>query len=258
MQPPKLLKRIWKVPRRWRKRLAIHLGLAPKPADRGYMVCTSGRSGSTYLCRLLTSTGMLGRPREFFDYRVRVMEYPDYPKHPRNQIKRIRTLGATANGIYGVKVFPTHLNRTDQYIDALHALPQLSFVRLIRRDILGTAISAVRAKQTHRFSSQELERHPPVYDERRIRRALENRLRHDEYWSRLFEERGIQPLILEYETLAREPQAAVDAVATLMGIALPVPIDFAKVTIKVQRDTINAEWRQRFLAETGEEFLHLA
>lgn len=222
------------------------------------MICTSGRSGSTYLCRLLASTGMLGNPKEFFDHRVRVLEFPDYPKHPRNQIKRIRTLGATANGIYGVKVFPTHLLRIGTRADPLRELPRLSFVWLIRRDVLGTAISAARATQTHQFISRAPELRPPVYDQSKIRGFIARRLSHDEYWSRLFDERGIQPLILEYETLTQEPQPAVDAVATRMGIPLPVPIDFARVTLKVQRDAINAEWRQRFLTETGEEFRHLA
>jgi hypothetical protein len=43
-----------------------------------------------------------------------------------------------------------------------------------------------------------------------------------------------------------------------MGLALPVPIDQRLVTHAIQRDGTSVEWRQRFLAETGDEFRDLA
>src|SRR4051794_11021098 len=33
----------------------------------GYLVCATPRSGSTLLCELLTSTGVAGRPAEYFE-----------------------------------------------------------------------------------------------------------------------------------------------------------------------------------------------
>ena len=34
---------------------------------RGYAICTEPRSGSVFLCRLLRSTGVLGKPTEYFN-----------------------------------------------------------------------------------------------------------------------------------------------------------------------------------------------
>jgi LPS sulfotransferase NodH len=77
------------------------------PADRGYAICTSGRSGSNLLCQYLSSTGVLGNPLEYFNGSGRrLLGYPEYPDEPSRQIDWILTAGATPNGIYGLKVFP--------------------------------------------------------------------------------------------------------------------------------------------------------
>ncbi len=68
----------------------------------------------------------------------------------------------------------------------------------------------------------------------------------------------MQPLVFDYEDVMRNPQHAVDQVAALMGVAPPVPIDPALVMVTIQRDRTSDAWRQRFLADTGEEFRHLS
>jgi hypothetical protein len=56
-------------------------------ADRGYAICTSGRSGSNLLGQYLSSTGMLGNPLEYFNGAGRrMLGQPDYPDDPSRQI----------------------------------------------------------------------------------------------------------------------------------------------------------------------------
>jgi LPS sulfotransferase NodH len=50
----------------------------PRP-DRAYVVCSTQRSGSTYLCSLLASTGVAGNPQEFFE----AMAETGVPPQPR-------------------------------------------------------------------------------------------------------------------------------------------------------------------------------
>ena len=48
------------------------MGSDSEGQDRtGYAICTIGRSGSSYLCQLLESTGVLGLPREYFNTATR-------------------------------------------------------------------------------------------------------------------------------------------------------------------------------------------
>jgi LPS sulfotransferase NodH len=45
---------------------------------RGYAICTSARSGSNWLCYLLSSTGQLGHPREYFNVEARRRNTPPF------------------------------------------------------------------------------------------------------------------------------------------------------------------------------------
>lgn len=244
---------------RWKRRVAIHLGLLPAPANRGYVICATPRSGSTYLCELLASTGQLGKPEEYFNTVGRRKHTdPNYPKNPRAQVEIARFMGATPNGIYGVKIMLLQYHRARKRVDLFHALPNLEFLRIRRRDLLGQAISMWRAQQTGQYVASRRANRTPVYDAQKIRDYLDAVLVMDASWNALMLERGVQPLTFDYEDVVRDPQAAVDRVAALMGLAAPPPINRALVRVTVQRDQESDEWRRRFLADTGEEFRHLA
>jgi trehalose 2-sulfotransferase len=253
------LRNLRKLTRQWRRSIAVHLGSAvPVPANRGYMICGSARSGSTYFCRLLASTGLLGHPREYFNLRARRQQDPDYPADPREQLGLVFSAGATKNGIYGLKVFPNHIQLLEPKIDLFRDLPNLALVQLVRRDLLGQAISLARARQVWKRNGAALQPEQPVYDQQQITECIGHIIGDGRLWSDILARRGLQPLTVTYEEISADPQPVVDRVAALLGLPLPVPIGPGAVTSKVQRDAISAEWRQRFLAETGEEFGHLA
>src|SRR4051812_48257017 len=98
-----------------------------------YLVCATERSGSTLLCELLGSTGIAGRPEEYFEYlaatgRARQpREYfpPDAdpgilellaplepPLEPGDWEARLRDAlerGTTPNGVFGSKMMWAYL-----------------------------------------------------------------------------------------------------------------------------------------------------
>jgi LPS sulfotransferase NodH len=102
---------------------------------RAYVVCSTPRSGSTLLCELLKSTGVAGRPEEYFEARPATGLPPhpgDYldglprtgagirddasPPHApvysdlrgladyREHLDRTHRLGRTGNGVFGAKL----------------------------------------------------------------------------------------------------------------------------------------------------------
>jgi trehalose 2-sulfotransferase len=143
------------------------------PAIRGYAICTSGRSGSNLLCQYLSSTGVLGNPLEYFNGSSRrLLGYPEYPDDPSRQIDWILTEGATPNGIYGLKVFPAQVEQIEKSVRWTELLPGLRFVLLNRRDILGQALSAVRALQTEQWRASMPAQGPAVYDGAQIYERL--------------------------------------------------------------------------------------
>jgi len=244
--------------KRWGRHLGIRLGLLPPLADCGYVICATPRSGSNYLCQLLASTEQLGNPIEYLNATGRRKHTdPKYPKDPRAQIDIIRSMGATPNGIYAVKVLPLQYRRARKRVDLFNELPNLKFLRLRRRDLLGQAISLSRAEQSGQITSSDRVRRNPIYDVEDIRSCIRAVRAMESTWDQVMLEFGVQPLTFEYEDVMRDPQAAVDRVAALMGLAASPRINPALVRVTVQRDRETDAWRQRFLADTGEESRHL-
>ena len=243
--------------RRMRRRIGVD---RPAPlGDRGYLICSSPRSGSSYLCELLASTGVLGVPREYLNVADRWGQVDGKPPaDPRALLDRVLTAGATPNGIYALKAHADHFAAVAAVVDPLRALPNLRFVSIRRRDILAQAISWLRAGQSLQFRATDRQRGVPTYDASAIRGYLAMLAEQRAAWNRMFAATGCAPLAIEYERLMQEPQRDVDRVAQFVGVALPASIVPALVTITIQRDDLNAEWQRRFLEETGDEFRYLA
>jgi trehalose 2-sulfotransferase len=124
------------------------------PDPRGYAVCTERRSGSIFLCQLLASTGVLGAPTDFFDdVVVKQRGVADYPSDPEAQLAAIPRLGSTPNGVYGLKLFSRHFDAV-RHTRWAERLPRLSFIHLTRLDVVGQAISHVRAMQTQQWTAR--------------------------------------------------------------------------------------------------------
>jgi trehalose 2-sulfotransferase len=222
------------------------------------MICATSRSGSTYLCELLASTGVLGNPREYFNTGGRrSRNEPAYPSDRLAQLDIIRTSGATGNGIYAVKVIGPQLLRIEKRIDPFRDLPNLALVRLRRMDVVGQAISLTRPRQTGQFVASDRPRGAAAYDAQAIRDALQSIAAQEAIWDTAMARLGVQPLAVTCEDVLADPQAVVDRIALLLRLPLPVPIDRVVVAQAMQRDDRSAEWRARFLAESGDEFRHL-
>jgi len=221
-------------------------------ASRGYAICTSPRSGSNLFGQYLSSTGVLGKPLEYFNGPGRrALGYPGYPDDPRRQIDWILSEGATPNGIYGVKIFPAQFDEVRKSIPWTQLLPNLVFVLLKRRDLLGQAISHVRAIQTQQYRSTQLAQGVPCYDGVHIHALLQVAARDYARWELFFARKDIAPITIVYEHMLADPQAAVDQVAQLFGLRGQARLSAECIDLEVQRDALTDHWRARFLREYG-------
>lgn len=130
--------------------------------QRAYLVCSTQRSGSTYLCQLLGSTGTLGDPQEFFEARAET-GLPPHPGYflaglPRTgagirddlgstegpaysdlrtvdaweaHLQRTFALGTTPNGVFGAKLMWNQLADLEQHAAAVERLTGLGGVELL-------------------------------------------------------------------------------------------------------------------------------
>jgi LPS sulfotransferase NodH len=127
------------------------------------MICASSRSGSTYLCELLASTGVLAQPQ-----RSGLSVRPPgaarhHPDKRRDRQRHLRRQGHRSA-----------LLRIEKRIDPFRDLPNLALVRLRRMDVVGQAISLTRVRQTGQFVASDRPRGAAAYDAQAIRDALQS------------------------------------------------------------------------------------
>jgi LPS sulfotransferase NodH len=212
----------------------------------GYVICTEERSGSNLLCHHLESTAVLGNPYEAFKHAAAVA--------------RLRRVGAcglyeylkpatTTNGVYGFKLFSGHFDFITG-TDWLERLPALQFVYLERRDLLGQAISLVKAIQSRSFRASV----PPVaetfYDRAAIAFALKRLTLAQARWRIFFATNDLRPLHLTYEEICDDPMGAVRSIAERVGVDLAGIVSSAPA-MRVQRDAVSDEWRERYVEDAG-------
>ncbi|CDX34415.1 Stf0 sulphotransferase [Mesorhizobium sp. SOD10] len=212
----------------------------------GILICTSPRSGSNHLAGLMASAG-LGHPLEWFGGR-RLLELPGYPRDPRAQLLRALTDGRSSTGVYAIKLFASQFTQLAKTVKLPASLPNLSYVRLTRDDLLGQAISWARARQTREFRSTEISDVSPRYNGQAIAKSLEKLLMENVAWDGWFAKNGLSFLSLTYEQLQRDPAGSLAKLAQLVDVELNWDTKLQS-GLEVQRDAINEEWRKRFLSE---------
>ena len=132
--------------------------------SRSYVVSSTQRSGSTYLCKLLASTGVAGNPQEYFEARAETGS-PPHPGYflaglPRTgagirddarptdapeysdlrgldgwdaHLERTFRLGTTDNGVFATKLMWNQLPDLEQHAAALPEFAGVSRSELLER-----------------------------------------------------------------------------------------------------------------------------
>ena len=224
------------------------LGPVPK---RGYVVCLTPRSGSTWLAALATRTGLLGLPREYFN--------PDWPlteSSARNRsayLDDVLRAAATPNGVYGVKadfdqvasfIFSTPVLRLPQ--------PETTYIYLTREDLVLQAISYHKAAQSGAWTSRRTAK-DYTFD----RDAIWHQVRRLSWmmraWELTFASFGLAPMRITYEQLEKDPVGVLGRIATAVGVELDNDALSLEVATQRQRTPDDERMRDEFIASSLEE-----
>ncbi len=234
------------------------------------IICATQRCGSTMLLEDMRNAGTLGVPEEWFAPWSGAKEDFNYEE----AFDRVIQSGTGENGVFSVKLMSNQLFQVDAGLrkvfhqtegfapNILKAFEDAVWVRLLRQDTLGQAISRVIAQQTNvyhatrersdtHFAGGVVRGHNVSYaDEAKYdfavllkqvqRIQLENIA-----WDQFFASYQIEPLVLVYEEIAQKtPEQVVKAIASYANIEASAQHDGRKLAKLA--GTKADEWRQRF------------
>ncbi len=224
-----------------------------------YLLCGTPRTGSTLLCGLLTSTGVLGRPESYFRDAdeaawaarfglptdgLRVRDYDAF-------VQAVRTAATTDNGVFAARVMWGSLERVleglgeprgrSDLVPLERAFGRLEFVHLRREDVVGQTVSWCRAEQTGFWQAGDVASRRPEQDLDRMQALLRTIRRHDAAWQSWFARNRIRPHGVTYEQLVGDSRTAVAGIAAHVGVDLPARWRPASPHRK-QADELNTRW----------------
>ena len=244
-------------------------------APSAYVICTTPRSGSTLLCRMLSATGIAGQPDSHFHapsverwleaFGLAEKHFSTDREAVTAAVKAARVLGTGKTDVFGLRLQRGSFDYFVRKLALLHpevkgtaekieaAFGPTLFIHLFRKDKLAQAISRVIAEQTglwHRHSDgTDLERRAPLedlrFDREAIARNIEELRELDAAWERWFAAEGIHPLQIEYETLAHDPRGVLADVLDALSLDRSAAEDVPIPTAKLASDT-NTDWAARY------------
>lgn len=224
---------------------------------KALLILSEMRNGTTWACSMTNSTGKLGRAGEPLRREISKNQgSATADEHYGTIVKK----SATDNGVFSLKVFPEHLRFVhDEYgydfIARCRDEHELHIVLLERRDLLGAAISAVRAAQSGEWHDRkgmpatDAQGGVPFhYDGDRI--FERTRFIGDSFgfWRKYLAFRGLDYVHVYYEDILENWAGYVDLIARQVGVEID-PACVVTDSLKVQRDDISRQWRQRFLED---------
>lgn len=231
---------------------------------RQYLICTVPRSGSNLLAEGLSSTGVAGKPLEYFnpDYRGFFLERWHHPEITSESefLELVFQAGTTSNGIFGAKLqwfhvprltgdSPRHGTSPEGIGRFLSHFPCAKYIFLTRSDKLRQAISWYRAGYKNTWWSikgvtdaRSRTREEPPFQYSSIKRCELLLRAHEHSWIRLFSAIGIRPLCIEYEQVCADLQATISSVLKFIEQGGETKVRVAQPRLRKQSDLLTEEW----------------
>jgi trehalose 2-sulfotransferase len=238
-------------------------GPSVPPIRLSYLICTTPRSGSNFLCEVLQSTGVAGRPDEYF-WHPPIWEEEWSTADFAAYLERVLYTGTSAEGVFGVKLIWHYLDdllpRLAEVAGLVGADPPTilsatfrnpRYVWLTRRDKVRQGISWYRALESNAWRSTDRATGPdadPAFDFAAIDHLVRQAVADDHSWQAYFERHAIGPLLLTYEDLAADPGSVALQILRYLGLPSPVAPWPPAWRHQRQSDARTEDWARQYHA----------
>jgi trehalose 2-sulfotransferase len=228
----------------------------PVPLRKSYILASTPRCGSAFICARLWATGVLGAPAEYFAHQKYVatkMMDRFRTSSPAEYLEKLLACRTSSNGVFGAYVdFNDFEGALADLPELLNALSPVTYVFINRRDQLVQAAYMARdvqADAASRLIQEKRQRTPARYDRDMISKWLGRIERQRLGWMRWFAVNKIDPLVVNYEELITHPAAVARKIVNLLGVQHDEPQKLRVVLAEKPNDRVSEAWAARFESE---------
>ena len=232
---------------------------------KSYIICSTGRTGSTLLARTLGDLGYIGKPQEYWHEKTRPPLVETDSQCFKDYLAEIIKKGTTDNGVFGMKTHWSHFEllvksarqhldlKNKTYFEIISTLfPNLSFIHIKRDELAKQAISAEIANQTGIFNVGKLpdqNRQLLLFKPLNIYRRIKWFEQDNKKWKNFFASNSINYYEVIYEDFTRSTQSIqetiIDVINFLKIKPLPEPSKIKVPIVKLSNKT-NESWYYRY------------
>ncbi|MDJ0648898.1 MAG: Stf0 family sulfotransferase, partial [Xenococcaceae cyanobacterium MO_188.B19] len=235
---------------------------------QSYIVCSTGRSGSTLLCKTLKNLKCCGNPAEYFHHNeTKKLQLKDDPDKFISYCDSVLQEGLTANGVFGVKMHwwqmydfikiakKSALFKDKKDLEILNAIfPNLKFIYISRQDIIAQAVSTTIAlatkvweKSADNNNNQEITGLSPQkisikFQPLKIYRWEQSFKDQNRRWQKFFEENGLDYYELTYEKLTSSFEQEIVNILNFLDIDQTLVFQKIEMATKKQSNNINQKF----------------
>ncbi len=245
---------------------------------QSYIICATPRSGTTFLCDLLTETGIAGRPDSFFRLQSRrwwaehlnvsTEKWTSVNAFDQHFLSAVLQEGTGQTSAFGMRLMWRDFDSLLKELNSIYpgiandkaklsaAFGPPQFIHLSREDKVAQAVSRLKAEQSGLWhinaDGTERERlspeFSPVYDAQVISDLVLEYERHDTAWNNWFAQQDIKPLHIKYEELAIDPPTTLAKILSAIGLD-PTVAKTAQPNTKRMANKESYEWVSRFRSD---------
>lgn len=222
-----------------------------------YVICTTPRSGSNLLCDLLSSSGVMGKSREFLNPTGSILPISKKANlidresriNINDYIQYIINNFSSANNCFGIKVFFEQIKPLVQLKEIQQFLQQCKYVWLVRQDIIAQAVSMYIADETDTWKSfvkEKKSRNLVEYNEEKIARWVERLKKQNLNWADFFLVNRIEYLKVTYEDIVINHNQICHDICRFCGIEYHDRFSLENVRYQKQGDDLNEKFTEMF------------
>jgi LPS sulfotransferase NodH len=175
----------------------------------------------------------------------------------RHYVDQVLAAGTTDNGVFACKVMWSSMSDLLERLEReqltfLEVFPAPRFVWLVRDDVAAQAVSWAKALQTGQWHYWD----PPPdgralqFDDEAIAALAREIEEHNAAWNGWFADIGVTPLVVRFEELVADKEAATSRVLEFLELDLAPGVQVVEQTSSTH-DDVNDEWLSWFRGGGG-------